>query len=498
MAHQPFERDEAQFLQATGLDGNDLEHLVSQAEPLPAGSQARIARRARQKIAAPTAPVLQKPSRRPWRWVASTAALVASVLALVLFLPSLGKGNLAHAMEQALTSLDSYHAVIEVQWLHPDERPYGIEQSELWVDGEKYAWVGNNGRQEFYADADYRWSIDHFTKAVHISPNLQGRQILHRLAVEERGRWVLNNPYKVVGTETVAGRAATKLEVSSPEGYTHYVWIDNETHLPLQVKEWWGRDQIRVVRYVSLEVNPSISPSRFVYAPPEGYAVQKSGDRWVADLTEAFQVSGLTPVTPAQAPKRVVAAEGYIGMAYENGTVSLRKASNGSFRYFDSLGQADGSMMGIGREGESLLWNKGDIQIDILGTSGENALAMARLFASEITLADPAHDLVSRAAKAEPVDPNQAKALQEMADYRGGPEMDRQDPVEAAYTFLIERLGSSPVAHEPLGETAMTISANTGLQAVVEVPAGPYARLYLKRLAPNKTGVWMVVGSDPR
>lgn len=512
MTHQPFEKDEQQFLRSVGLDRNDLEHLVDEAEELPDGMQARIVERARQKIAAaaavpapataPSTPLrTRKPAAsRPWRWVASAAALVASVLALVIFLPDLGKGNLAQAMEQALKSLNSYHAIVEVQWLHPNEEPYSIEQSEMWVDGDNYAWVGNGGRQEFYSDADYRWSVDHYTKEVHVSPNLEGRQLRDRLAVEERGRWVLNNPYKVVGPETVAGRAATKLDVTSPEGYTHSVWIDNETHLPLQVKEWWGRDQIRLVRYVSMEVNPSISPSRFVFAPPAGYAVNKSEADWVADLTEAFQLSGLSPVTPTELPKRVIAGKEYpfVAMVYENGTVSIRKASTGSFRYAESLGRADGNLMGIGREGESLVWNKGDIQIDVLGTSRESALAIARLFASEITLADPSEDLLSRAAKTEPVDPAKAKALQEFADYRGGPEMDRQDPIEASYTFLMEKLGGSPVMHERLSTTEMTISANTGIQAIVEVPAGPYARLYLKRLAPNKAGVWMVQGYDPR
>jgi hypothetical protein len=501
MAHQPFDKEEQQFLRSVGLDRDDLEHLVAEAEELTMTAQYRIARRAKQKIAAAAAAPMRSTTakkRTPWRWVASTAALVASVVALMLILPTLGHRNIALAMEQALAGLNSYHAVIEIQWLQADERPYSIDQSELWVDGDKYAWIGNGGLQEFYGDADYAWWIDHRSKQVGISPNVEGKQIRDRLAVDERGRWVLNNPYKVVGHEPVAGRKATKLEVASPEGYTHYVWIDDETHLPLQVKEWWGRDQIRVVRYVTLEVNPSISPSRFTFNPPAGYHVNKGEVRWVADLAEAAQVSGLTPIAPSQPPRRVAAGPGYIGLSYPEATVEMRKPFLDNNRWAEAVGQADGHLMSIGNEGEVFQWTTENLSITIRGSDRNEALATARLFAKEITLPDKGEDLVSRAKVAEPVDPAKAKALQDYADYRGGPEIDRQDPIEASITFLEEKLGGLPFPYERLGDTSITVTANTGVQAIVELPQGPYARLYLKRLAPNKAGVWMVVGSDPR
>lgn len=509
MAHPPFERDEEQFLQSTGLDRNDLEPLVGGVKPLPASAQSRIAQRARLKIAqattaSPTEPP-QRPRwsftapRRPRAWLASSALLVASVLALVILLPGLGGWKLAMAMEQALSTLHSYHAQIEVQWLHADGTPYSTEQSELWVDGDRYAWVGNEGRQAFYADKDTLWTVDHGSKQVGVRPNIEGRQIRDRLAVEERGRWVLNSPYKVIGPEPVAGRQATKLEISSPEGLSHQVWIDQETHLPLQVKEWWGSDRIRVVRYRSLEVNPAIDPNRLRFTPPTGYAVHESKVRWVASLAEAFQVAGLGPITPTRVPDRVAAGEGYVAMRYGNDVVELRKAASPSaFRWALALGKADGSPMGIAREGDALYWNRGDLQISISSVGQASALSTARLFATEITLPDPATELVARASHAEPVDPDQARALQELATRWGGPGIERQDPIEASYTFLVEKLGGSPVSHEPLGESVLTLTANTGNQAIVEVPAGPYARLYLKRLAPNTNGAWIVVGYDPR
>jgi hypothetical protein len=43
------------------------------------------------------------------------------------------------------------------------------------------------------------------------------------------------------------------------------------------------------------------------------------------------------------------------------------------------------------------------------------------------------------------------------------------------------------------------VVANNGVEAAIEVSAGPMRRVYLKRLIrQDETGIWSVVGYDPR
>lgn len=493
MARVPSEREEAEFIQGIGLDPNDLAHLVAQAPAAPADLQARIAQRAQAKIAGTAQPTRRAPR---WRWLASSAALVAAVLGLVLLVPGLGADRLALAMEQAIANLQSYHATVEVQWLDGNGTPYSVEQAELWVQGATYACTYGT-QQEFYANGEQAWSIDHRSREVWLRPDLEGGQVKDRLALDELARWLLRHPYQVVGSEQVAGRAANKLAVTTPEGLTQTVWIDKENHLPLQIEEWWGQNRIRLVRYSSLEINPAISPDRFALQVPAGYTLNESAIRWVADLTEAANHSGLALPTLAQAPQRIAAAPNYIALQYPSALVELRKPIGSTHQYADAIGQADGQPMGINRSGESLNWTQSNLWISISGREPEQNLATARLLASQVSLPDPSADLLAQAANQVTLDAATAKALQAESDRRGGPGIERQNPVEAAYTFLVEQLGDAPVPHEPLGETSLRLTAHTGLQAIVEVPAGPYARLYLKRLAPHSHGVWVVAGYDP-
>ena len=45
----------------------------------------------------------------------------------------------------------------------------------------------------------------------------------------------LSYPHQVVGSELVAGRQASKMQIS-PGGLEYYLWIDKETNLPLQLQ----------------------------------------------------------------------------------------------------------------------------------------------------------------------------------------------------------------------------------------------------------------------
>lgn len=86
---EPFEQAEREFLAATGLDPDDLAHLVADAPPLPAAVQERIARGARRRLGLPaTAPAADRSRARPrWPLAAAAAALVALVGATAIVGP---------------------------------------------------------------------------------------------------------------------------------------------------------------------------------------------------------------------------------------------------------------------------------------------------------------------------------------------------------------------------------------------------------------------------
>ncbi|NLC07763.1 MAG: hypothetical protein GX755_07345, partial [Syntrophomonadaceae bacterium] len=52
---------------------------------------------------------------------------------------------------------------------------------------------------------------------------------------------------------------------------------------------------------------------------------------------------------------------------------------------------------------------------------------------------------------------------------------------------------------EPPAVGPTSIIKNTGVEAIVGLKAGPIKQVYLKRLVrPDETGIWSVVGYDPR
>jgi hypothetical protein len=56
------------------------------------------------------------------------------------------------------------------------------------------------------------------------------------------------------------------------------------------------------------------------------------------------------------------------------------------------------------------------------------------------------------------------------------------------------------ITGEPkIPEQAFKLASNNGVEAVVEVAGGPVGKVYLQRLVrQDETGIWTVVGYDPR
>lgn len=67
-------------------------------------------------------------------------------------------------------------------------------------------------------------------------------------------------------------------------------------------------------------------------------------------------------------------------------------------------------------------------------------------------------------------------------------------------TFVNLQVSPEGINGEPaVPESAFRAAANNGRKAVIEVSRGPVQKVYLKRLIrQDETGIWSVVGYDPR
>jgi hypothetical protein len=90
------------------------------------------------------------------------------------------------------------------------------------------------------------------------------------------------------------------------------------------------------------------------------------------------------------------------------------------------------------------------------------------------------------------------KADQQQADRGSSPW--QLDPLQVSLTFVNLKVSPEGIVGEPqIGAASFKTAINNGVQAVVEVSAGPVSKVYLKRLVrQDETGIWSVVGYDPR
>jgi len=72
--------------------------------------------------------------------------------------------------------------------------------------------------------------------------------------------------------------------------------------------------------------------------------------------------------------------------------------------------------------------------------------------------------------------------------------------LQVSLTFVNLKATPEGITGEPkIPASSFKLAANNGVEAVVEVAGGPVKRVYLKRLVrQDETGIWSVVGYDPR
>ncbi|MGI6421335.1 MAG: hypothetical protein ACOX0N_03905 [Syntrophomonadaceae bacterium] len=422
------------------------------------------------------------------------AALAASLLIVVLanYL-GLFKQDVVYAMEKAVAQLSNYHGILEIRSKNAAGEEWMVSQVEIWSEDDKYAiktvdgtTIINNGQQ--------KWQISHEKKEVAMLPLLPdpGRS---NFDLQDEARRALKYPHTVVGSELVSGRETTKLAISPPGGKEYYLWVDKESNLPIQLQTAMQNALQTTYTYIKFEPNTGINPEIFAYQVPEGYQIlENNPGQLVATIEEAVAISGITPILPAQAPNRIIAFPDRMVLDYGNTTI-METLSQGDFELLAnaSLGTAGGGPLEVWWE--RLRWRQNGIEIQV---EGEQRIALASQIAEDLSLPDSNEDLLSQAQVQVAVDKEMVEADQKQVDRGSSPW--QLDPLQVSLTFVNLKVSPEGIQGEPeIPILSFKLVQNNSAQAVVEVADGPIKRVYLKRLLrQDETGIWSVVGYDPR
>jgi hypothetical protein len=231
----------------------------------------------------------------------------------------------------------------------------------------------------------------------------------------------------------------------------------------------------------------------------------------------------LTPLLPQLAPKHIFAHKDRIVLDYGE-TIVMETLATGSFenKWLDGhylLGTAAGGPLEV-VPGMSLRWRQQGIEIEVEGLQMGNMADLARQIAPDLTLPEPAADLVGQAEVKVPADLDGTTTDQLQVGQNAIANAETS-PLDVAFTFVNSKLsppgtfsaskpsdtawngtGNPPTFWSGVPKipyTSFNLAANNGVEALVTVADGQIKQVYLKRLVrQDETGVWSVVGYDPR
>lgn len=434
------------------------------------------------------------PPRPVKRFFTSMAALAASLLILVL-INWLGLFNqdVVYAMEKAVAQLSNYNGILEMRTKNAAGEEWLVSQVELWSEDDKYAIKEDDGTLTIN-NGQQKWQISHEKREVALLPLLPD-PTRSNFDLRDEAKRAKQYPHTVVGSELIAGRQTTKLAISPPGGKEYYLCVDTESNLPIQLQTAMQNALQTTYTFVSFEPNTEINPQIFAYQVPEGYKLlENNPGQLVATIEEAAAISGLTPLLPEQAPTRILAFQDRIVLDYDDTTI-METFPKGDFELAAnaSLGTAAGGPLEVWWE--RLRWRQNGVEIQV---QGAQRIILAGQIAADLTIPDSDQDLVRKAQVKVAIDKEIVEANQKQVDRGSSPW--QLDPLQVSLTFVNLEVTPEGIQGQPqIPMSSFKLATNNSAEAVVEVADGPIQRVYLKRLVrQDETGIWSVVGYDPR
>lgn len=225
------------------------------------------------------------------------AALVAGLLVVVFLFSPWFKSNqdIVSAMEQTVKQIQNYHGTLEKISRNAASEEQLQSRTEIWSEGSHYATRNEEGVLTVN-NGESRWMTQPQSQEVTLLPVYLDP---HDFDLRREADKALRYPHRIMGEETVAGRTATRLEITPPGGLPYYLWIDSQTFLPIRLQTAMQKSLQTTYTFVNLETNIAIPAVTFAYAPPAGYhIIDQNPDKLVGSLTEGIAVSGLSPLQP--------------------------------------------------------------------------------------------------------------------------------------------------------------------------------------------------------
>lgn len=473
-------------LESTDSEVAELQFLTRNIKSL------RPAPELREKFSQELQANLQKSLKPPKRFL-PWSGLVAGILVLVFLLSpwSHKDTDIVLAMGQKVKQLNNYHGVLEKVITNAEGQRQVIQKTEIWSEGDKYSARSEDGLLTVN-NGEEHWTVNPVSQEITLLPSYLDP---HDFDLREEAKRAEQYPHKVVGQETISGHTAARIEITPPGGLAYYLWIDTETQLPLQLMTAMQKSLQTTYTFVSLETNISIPPLTFDYNPPQGYqVVNQNPDKLVADITEAIALSGLTPLQVTEKPQKIYASAGRIVFDFTDTVVSEEKAATPlKLSPLAARGKAAGSPLEI--LPDSLRWQQNGLEIHVKGRRAEE---VAKQITKDILFPEAGQDLGNQPSI--PVEPDMEIVKNNQQQVDSGSSPWQLDPLQVAYTFAALQISPAGIQGEsPLDYASLQVETNTGTDAVVQIKAGPVKTVYLKRLIrQDTTGIWTVVGYDPR
>lgn len=468
--------------------------------------------------------------------VIAAAALVAIVFIINGILPN-NQTNIVRAMEKAYNEMTAYHGTMEIITMNELKTETLQAKREVWADKDGHYYVkeleGPNKGLITVNNGNKKWQLDQQREQVYQSSVFpDSYRFTFELGNEiEDIKNALD--IKIIGEDIIAGRTASKLEITPDGGSAYYLWTDKETNLPLQ-KETAMQNALQYqITYTNLDFIDTIPSEKLTYViPPEYKIVDISQEQIVNNLEEAKYLVGFTPVLFTQIPAgfsfdtiSVSNGKAKVNYYYTSGKntiiVSQEKTSreltpdssailgtvnNYPAEILSSIDPGDGTLNGAGAYAvltdiSSIRWQENGFEYTVLGD-----LSFAEV--TEFTKAVAGGEVIIPKANADetgkpqievPFDMNIEENEQKSVDAGHSPW--KLDPVFVTQVYVSLLISPEGIQGDyPIPYEDITITVNTGTDAIAEIhnEKSPASRVYLKRLIrQDSTGIWTVVGYDP-
>ena len=465
----------------------------------------------------------EKPVRnRRKRYAFISAASAAAILLLVTayyFLPNKAS-NIVYAMENAMKVVRAYHGIIEVSETNELGETVTQSKREVWADksGNYYIMdldgvskgsiTANNGKQ--------KWQLRPEENTVYLLPAFPDDYRFTFELGNEIDDAAKAQTVEIIGQETVHGRKATKLQITPDGGNPYFLWVDNETDLPLQkVSAMQNAIQIKA-EYTSFELINEIPQDLLAYHVPDGYKeADTNTEQAVASLEEAKELAGFTPKLPNQT------AEGYalnrITVEKDHGAVKLYYSAGDTadtivLTQSKAAGELVPSSMAIlgsvnqnkaeivtSEPDRSIRWQESGMEYCVLGAAPLETLTAFAEGLSGGNVVIP----VSTENPGQPqvkVEVDLAAEENEQKSVDAGHSPWKLDPVFVSQVFASLLLSPEGIVGDyPIAYENIEITQNNGIDAIAEIKDEKSIAkyVYLKRLVrQDDTGIWTVVGYD--